>query len=214
MNKIELRNTLPQIFADVDTIQSDVWHNNIEFTKGEIALIQATSGSGKSSLCSFVYGYRDDYQGLILFDDKNIIKLGHKEWQTIRAKHLSIVFQELRLFEDLTVLENIQIKNNLTKFKTNKEIKNMVNELGIGDKIHAKIKETSLGQQQRVALIRSLCQPFDFILLDEPISHLDAENSALATSLLMNEVNSQGAGVIVTSLGHQLELPYTHNYNL
>lgn len=214
MNKIELRNTLPQIFADLDTIKSDVWHNNIEFTKGEIALIQATSGSGKSSLCSFIYGYRNDYQGLILFDDKNVIKLGHKEWQIIREKHLSIVFQDLKLFEDLTVLENIQIKNNLTKFKTNKEIKKMVEELGIGDKLHAKIKETSLGQQQRVALIRSLCQPFDFILLDEPISHLDADNSTLATSMLTKEVTKQGAGVIVTSLGHQLELPYTHNYNL
>lgn len=214
MNKIELRNTLPQIFADLDTIKSDVWHNNIEFTKGEIALIQATSGSGKSSLCSFIYGYRNDYQGLILFDDKNVIKLGHKEWQIIREKHLSIVFQDLKLFEDLTVLENIQIKNNLTKFKTNKEIKKMVEELGIGDKLHAKIKETSLGQQQRVALIRSLCQPFDFILLDEPISHLDVDNSTLATSMLMKEVTKQGAGVIVTSLGHQLELPYTHNYNL
>ena len=214
MNNIKLQNTLPQIFADQDSVESEIWHSEVSFTKGDIALIQATSGSGKSSLCSYIYGYRADYQGLILFDDKNIRSLNNNEWQKVREYQLSIVFQELRLFEDLTVLENIEIKNKITQLKKRKEIIQMLEMLDLGDKINAKVKETSLGQQQRVALIRALCQPFDFILLDEPISHLDAVNSRLATSLLLQEVKRQGAGVIVTSLGHQLELPYTHNYNL
>ena len=64
----------------------------------------------------------------------------------------------------------------------------------------------SFGQQQRVAFIRSLCQPFDFIFLDEPISHLDDENSAIMSQLLMEETEKQGAGVIVTSIGKHLEL--------
>jgi putative ABC transport system ATP-binding protein len=72
----------------------------------------------------------------------------------------------------------------------------------------------SFGQQQRVAFIRSLCQPFDFIFLDEPISHLDDENSAIMSQLLMEETEKQGAGVIVTSIGKHLELPYDETLRL
>ena len=67
----------------------------------------------------------------------------------------------------------------------------------------------SFGQQQRVALIRSLVQPFDFILADEPVSHLDERNSQVLGEILMEESVRQGAGVIVTSIGKHVEIDYT-----
>ena len=70
------------------------------------------------------------------------------------------------------------------------------------------------GQQQRVALLRALCQPFDFIFLDEPVSHLDKENAMIMAEILMSEVERQGAGVVVTSIGSRLDLPYTKTYRL
>lgn len=84
----------------------------------------------------------------------------------------------------------------------------MFETLGIADKINIKVGQLSFGQQQRVALIRALCQPFDFIFLDEPISHLDESNGNIMCELLMKEVQKQGAGVIVTSIGKHLELNY------
>jgi len=66
----------------------------------------------------------------------------------------------------------------------------------------------SFGQQQRVAFIRSLCQPFDFIFLDEPVSHLDDGNGTVMGNLLTEEAGRQGAGVIVTSIGKHLQLHY------
>ena len=75
MNRIHLRQTLPQVFADRDAITSDVWHRDITFHKGKRYLIEAASGTGKSSLCSYVYGYRNDYQGIINFDERNIRSL-------------------------------------------------------------------------------------------------------------------------------------------
>ena len=72
----------------------------------------------------------------------------------------------------------------------------------------------SFGQQQRVAFIRSLCQPFDFIFLDEPISHIDDENSAIMSQLFMDDTEKQGAGVIVSSCGKHLELPYDETLRL
>jgi ABC-type lipoprotein export system ATPase subunit len=72
----------------------------------------------------------------------------------------------------------------------------------------------SFGQQQRVALIRALCPPFDFIFLDEPVSHLDDENGRIIASILAEEAEKQGAGIVVTSIGKHLELDYNRRLKL
>lgn len=208
MNHIHLQQTLPEVFAGRDAIVSQIWHQDIVFGKGKRYLIEAASGTGKSSLCSYIYGYRHDYQGIINFDEKNIRSLSIGEWTDIRKNSLSILFQELRIFPELTALENVLLKNRLTNYKKKKEILNLFEATGIADKINEKAGKLSFGQQQRVAFIRSLCQPFDFIFLDEPVSHLDNENSAIMGSLLMKEAETQGAGVIVTSIGKHLEVEY------
>lgn len=208
MNSIHLRQTLPQVFADRDAVTSDVWHQDLVFSKGKRYLIEAASGTGKSSLCSYIYGYRRDYQGIINFDERNIRSFSVNEWVDMRKHSLSILFQELRIFPELTALENVQLKNRLTNYKKKKEILSLFETLGITDKVNEKAGKLSYGQQQRVAFIRSLCQPFDFIFLDEPISHLDDKNSAVMSRLLVEEAGKQGAGIIVTSIGKHLELNY------
>lgn len=72
----------------------------------------------------------------------------------------------------------------------------------------------SFGQQQRVAMIRALVQPFDFILVDEPISHLDDNNSKIMGDIMMIEAKAQGAGVIVTSIGKHMNLNYNKVFKL
>lgn len=202
------------MFADRDSVTSDVWHSDVIFRKGESYLIEAASGTGKSSLCSYIYGYRDDYQGIINFDETNIKALRVKQWVQFRKHSLSMLFQELRLFPELTALENVQLKNNLTGFKKKKEILALFEALDIADRLQAPAGKLSFGQQQRVAFIRSLCQPFDFILLDEPVSHLDDENGRLMGTLLTEEATRQGAGIIVTSIGKHIELSYQHTLRL
>lgn len=214
MKTITLQQTLPAVFADKDTVVSDVWHQQLELVKGEKVLIEAASGTGKSSLCSFVYGYRNDYQGIICFDGKNIRSMNVSDWVEIRKTSLSMLFQELRLFPELTSWENVQIKNSLTGFKSKKEIKQWFEALGIAEKWDTPLGMLSFGQQQRVAMIRALCQPFDFIFLDEPVSHLDEENGRIMASLLTEEVERQGAGVVVTSIGKHLELDYHKTWKL
>ncbi len=214
MNDIHLQQTLPQVFAGRDTITSQIWHQDIVFRKGKRYLIEAASGTGKSSLCSYIYGYRRDYQGIINFDEQNIRSFSANEWVDIRKHSLSILFQELRIFPELTALENILLKNRLTNYKKKKEILALFEAIGIPDKINERAGKLSFGQQQRVAFIRSLCQPFDFIFLDEPISHLDNENSAIMSSLLMEESEKQGAGIIVTSIGKHPKLEYNETLRL
>ena len=214
MNNINLQQTLPNVFAERESIVSEVWKKNLEFRKGEIYLIEADSGTGKSSLCSYIYGYRNDYQGTFNFDKENIRNFSVSKWVDIRKHSLSMLFQELRLFSELTALENIQLKNSLTGYKSKKEIETLFEAMGIDDKYNSKVGKLSFGQQQRVAFIRSLCQPFDFIFLDEPISHLDETNGQIMGDLLMQDVKKQGAGVIVTSIGKHIELNYNKIFKL
>ena len=214
MDHIHLQHTLPQVFAGRDTVISQVWHQDIVFDEGKRYLIEASSGTGKSSLCSYIYGYRRDYQGIISFDGRNIRSFSVGEWADVRKHSLSILFQELRIFPELTALENVLLKNRLTNHKKKKEILALFEATGIPDKTDERAGKLSFGQQQRVAFIRSLCQPFDFIFLDEPISHLDNDNGAIMSRLLMEEAGKQGAGIIVTSIGKHLELEYDETFRL
>ena len=93
-------------------------------------------------------------------------------------------------------------------FPEKKQILEWFEELGISDKKDVKIGMMSYGQQQRVAMIRTLCQPFDFIFVDEPISHLDDVNGEIMGRIVTEEAHRQGAGVIVTSIGKRLEITY------
>ena len=128
------------------------------------------------------------------------------EWTECRRRMLSLQFQELRLFPELTALENVWLKNRLTGRRSRKEIRHLFETTGLADKAEEKAGRLSFGQQQRVAFIRCLCQPADFILLDEPVSHLDDENASILARLLAEE--AAGAGIIVTSIGRRLPMDY------
>ena len=208
MNKIEFRNVLPEVFAQREDLASEVWRQSVVFEKEKTYLVEADSGQGKSTFCSYVVGYRHDYDGQILFDDRDTKAFRVADWVEIRKIHVSHLFQELRLFPELTALENVEIKNKLTGFKSREQIVAWFEQLGIGDKLDAKIGRMSFGQQQRVAMIRALVQPFDFILADEPISHLDDTNSRIMGDIMMAEAREQGAGVIVTSIGKHIDMHY------
>lgn len=214
MQTITLSNVLPHVFEQRNDLKSEVWKQDVKFEKEKLYLVEAMSGTGKSTLCSYILGYRHDYTGFIHFDHDDVRSLKVNDWVNIRQNSISHLFQELRLFPELTALENVQIKNDLTKFKPLNEIKEWFELLGIADKLDAKVGRMSFGQQQRVAMIRALVQPFDFLLADEPISHLDDTNSAIMAHIMMTEAQKQGAGVIVTSIGKHMDLNYDQTYKL
>lgn len=208
MNSIHFKYVIPQVFASREQQDSEIWQQDVVFEKGRLYLVEADSGKGKSTFCSYIQGYRNDFSGQLLFDDVDVKSLKVSDWVNIRERHISLLFQELRLFPELTAMENVEIKNKLTGFKSRAQIDEWFDMLGIGDKRDAKVGRMSFGQQQRVAMIRALVQPFDFILADEPISHLDDSNSAIMGKILFDEAHMQGAGVIITSIGKHMNLDY------
>lgn len=207
---ILLKNVIPNVFvgSPPEGGPSDVWGQQLMFCRGKSYLIEAASGRGKSSLCAFLYALRFDYQGSIELADANgkRIELRERTICEMRNTSLALMFQEHRLFPELTAVENVMLKNMLTNIYTEHEIRQMLSRTGLQDRLDTPCARLSLGQQQRVAFVRLLAQPADFLLLDEPISHLDEDNSRIMSEMLKEKQEREGAGVIVTSIGNRM--PY------
>ncbi|MCM1319356.1 MAG: ATP-binding cassette domain-containing protein [Muribaculaceae bacterium] len=204
MDKITLLDTLPRVFADEQIPTSEVWHQDITFERGKNYVIEAPSGTGKSSLCAYIYGNRRDYLGHIRFDNQDISNIKPDHWQLLRRETLAYLPQELDLFPELTAMQNIMLKASLTNAVSEAQVADWLQQLGIDSRSHFPVGKMSIGQQQRVAIIRCVCQPFSFLLIDEPVSHLDAENNARAATIIQSAASAQGAGIIATSVGNRI----------
>ncbi len=200
--EISLNNIIADFLEKEKTNNSEVWQQKILFKEGSKTEISAPSGSGKTSLIHFLYGLRKDYNGTILFDKKNIKIIDSAQLADIRAMQLSIVFQDLRLFKDFSVLQNLEIKRTLSPYHKQSLINEMAERLGIVKKLSQNAGTCSYGEQQRIAIIRALQQPFSFIILDEPFSHLDEANSEKSMALIEEEAAKRGAGIILADLQH------------
>ena len=197
---IRLNSVAPDYIPKENWENSQVWKKNITVHKGEHLHIVAPSGSGKTSLVHFIYGLRKDYSGSIYYDNEDLKKLSVESFSMYRQSKMSIIFQDLRLFEKHTVMENIEIKRILNPFHPEEQISVMARRLGIENKLHQQVKTCSYGEQQRIAIIRALMQPFDFLLLDEPYSHLDEDNRKKAMDLIYEECEKRNAAMIFADL--------------
>lgn len=214
MHSISFNQVTPQVFAKVTDLHSEVWKSQVTFERGKKYLVAADSGCGKSTFCSYLQGYRNDYTGQILFDKTDIKSYAIRQWVEVRQRHIAMLFQEMRLFAELTAYENVMIKNRLTSSASAVEVKDWFSRLGLSDKLDVKAGQLSQGQQQRVALLRSLVQPFDFLVADEPISHLDDTNSYEMAHIIREIIDKNGAGLIVTSIGRDLPFDYDKTLKL
>ena len=206
ISDIKLVDTLPAVFSGEPHGKSDVWLTQLELKKGKHYIISAESGTGKSSLCAYIYGSRKDYIGEILFNDTNIKELRIKDWQATRRASLAYLPQDLALFPELSAWDNIILKNDLTGHLPHEKIESLLQRLGIAARRDFPVGKMSIGQQQRVGIIRAISQPFDFIFLDEPVSHLDEQNNRIVASIIEEEAGAQGAAIISTSVGNHLLL--------
>jgi ABC-type lipoprotein export system ATPase subunit len=198
--QIQLQQIVPTFIEEEKISGSQIWNSNVVFNNGEKIQIVAPSGSGKTSLIHFLYGLRKDYNGSILYDNSSIVNFNAEKFATYRQQNISIVFQDLRLFSEQTVLQNLEIKRQLNPFHTESKIAGMAKRLGIENKLHKLCKTCSYGEQQRIAIIRSLQQPFNFLLLDEPFSHLDESNREKAMELMEEEAGLRNAAIILADL--------------
>lgn len=198
--QITLQNLVPEYLEKEKTERSSVWNKQIDINQGEKIQIVAPSGHGKTSLVHFLYGLRKDHSGHILLDKRKISSLDPDEIAEVRKNKMSIIFQDLRLFPEHTAFENIEVKRALHPYHKSSRIEEMGTRLGIGSKLQQQCKKCSYGEQQRIAIIRALQQPFDLLIMDEPFSNLDEVNRKKAMELIDEEAASRNATIILFDL--------------
>ncbi len=197
---IQFSNVIPEPLSSIQHKSGSIWSADFTIKSGEKILLNAASGKGKTTFTHLLMGIRSDYSGDIFFDGKNIESIMLDEWVGIRQNKIAVVYQDLQLFPELTAIENVLIKSQLTQVLTINEIEFMFEQVGLVDKRNQLTGTLSMGQKQRVAIIRGLCQPFEWLILDEPFSHLDSENSSICLEIISVRCKNIKAGIILTSL--------------
>jgi putative ABC transport system ATP-binding protein len=213
---IELKQVVPFVLKDrLLHKTSNVWNTNLTLFPGEYIKIQAPSGTGKTTFINVLYSIRKDYTGSILIDEKSLQNISVNELAIMRQNKLSVVFQNLQLFPNLSAFENIELKRLLSpSYCSTEKIEWMAETLGIKKLLQQKAGTCSFGEQQRIAILRALVQPFKWLLMDEPFSHLDDSNIAKATALIDDECKARNAGLIIADLETDKYFNYSQQYFL
>ncbi len=181
---------------------------------GTRLFIQAPSGTGKTTLIHMLYGLRTDFSGEAFWNKSEIRKLDDEAVGALRQREVSVIFQDMRLFPSLTAWENLEVKRVLTNTITPEQVRTMMAALGIADRAERPALTLSYGEQQRVAIIRALLQPFKWLLMDEPFSHLDQANTARAAALIDEVVRRNGASFLLADLDDNAHFSYTEKLKL
>jgi ABC-type lipoprotein export system ATPase subunit len=214
---IDFQKIIPQPLKEFITSNS-IWNNDFTFNSAGIYQIIAPSGKGKSTLVGILAGTRHDFSGRLVFGGQYSEQYSPLQWSEWRALKCSVLFQDLQLFQNLTALQNLTLTQEINKIhnKNNtqsnhiqsvQKLTEWANLLGVESKLNQPASQLSFGQLQRIAILRALNRPFEWIVLDEPFSHLDESNIQIALDLIKKVAQIQGAGIIITALDQRYELP-------
>ncbi|NVK63873.1 MAG: ATP-binding cassette domain-containing protein [Flavobacteriales bacterium] len=198
---ITLNQIMPEPLASINHGENSIWGNKVVLESGKRILLNASSGKGKTTFTTTTIGLRKDYSGSIMYGDRDIKSFSTDDWTDVRTRQVSVVFQDLQLFPKLSVAENLRLKNSLTDTFTEVELKRMLEQLEIDNKWDQECGLLSMGQQQRVAIVRAMAQPYKWLIMDEPYSHLDIANAERCMNMIHERTIEQNAGFVLTTLG-------------
>lgn len=190
--------------------QSDIWNKNIQLERGSWVKVKAPSGTGKTTLVHIIYKLREDYSGTVYYDNNELKTISANDLSQYRQQKISVIFQDMRLFGNLTARENIELKRVMTTPLYEPEtIDEMAVRLGVAHVLPQLASTCSYGEQQRIAIIRALMQPFEWLMMDEPFSHLDQANTAKAATLIAEECDKRNAGFLLLDLDEDEHFKYS-----
>ena len=178
---------------------------NIEVKLKETLSIVGESGSGKTSLIMLIGGLEKASSGKIFFENNEITNMSEDEISNIRRKNIGIVFQSFYLIPNYTALENVSLTLEINKI-LNAEIKakEILERFGLSERFYNLPSQLSGGEQQRVAIARSIVMKPKLILADEPTGNLDSENSELISKILFDYVSDEKASLIMVTHDNNL----------
>ena len=175
-------------------------YKNMIFENSKSYMLLGASGCGKSTLLNMIAGILAPTTGSVIVDGTDICSLSQKEKDKMRIKRIGYIFQDFKLIEEMTVLDNINILN--VEGINTKRAPELLKQLGIYEKKDSKIKHLSGGQKQRVAIARALVKEPDIILADEPTGNL---NFAIGEQVIC-ELTKASKGKILIAVTHDERL--------
>ena len=171
----------------------------------ETISVVGESGSGKTSLIMLIGGLEKVSSGNIFFRDLEVSKMNEDEISVIRRKNIGIVFQSFYLIPNYTALENVSLSLEINKFdKPTVKAKEILDRFGLSNRFNNFPSQLSGGEQQRVAIARSVAMKPELILADEPTGNLDSENTDKISSLLFNYIKDENASLIMVTHDNNL----------
>ena len=166
----------------------------------ETISIVGESGSGKTSLIMLIGGLEKASSGKIQFKEFEISNLKEDQISEIRRKKIGIVFQSFYLIPNYTALENVSLTLEINKIKNpEQKAKEILDRFGLDQRLNNLPSQLSGGEQQRVAIARSIAMKPQLILADEPTGNLDSENSNLISKILFDYINEEKASLIIVT---------------
>jgi len=188
---------------------------NYEFEKGKTYAIMGKSGTGKTTLLSLMSGLDVPRSGKILYNDINISKINENKY---RSNHIGVIFQSLNLLPHLTALENVELSMDISdiKIKNQKEhALKMLAKVGLNETLaNRRVLRLSGGEQQRVAIARTLSYNPDVILADEPTGNLDAVNEKQVMNIFKDLAKNDNKCVIIVTHSDNISTEVDTVYNL
>ena len=173
---------------------------NFQFEKGKTYAIKGKSGSGKTTLLSLISGLEKKYSGKIYYQDKELSKMNLDDY---RSRNLGIVFQSYNLLPHLTAMENIILSMDISKVKVSDKKKlavSLMEQVGLSSNMKdRRILKLSGGEQQRIAIARSLSYNPEIILADEPTGNLDRETENEILDIFSNLAHTENKCVIIVT---------------
>ena len=171
----------------------------------ETISVVGESGSGKTSLIMLIGGLEKVSSGNIFFRDSDLSKMNEDEISEIRRKNIGIVFQSFYLIPNYTALENVSLSLEINKFDNPKaKAKEILDRFGLSNRFNNFPSQLSGGEQQRVAIARSVAMKPEIILADEPTGNLDSENTHKISNLLFNYIEDENASLIMVTHDNNL----------
>jgi putative ABC transport system ATP-binding protein len=177
---------------------------NFTLQQGDTGLILGESGSGKTTMLHILSGLRAPSSGVVQYDNISLYQIPQAKRDAFRGKNIGLIFQTPAFINSLTVLENLMTPLFLNHQKQDQyKAKHLLEKVGLFHKINQKPYELSIGEQQRISIVRSVIQSPKFIFADEPTSALDDKNARQVMDLLLDISQESKASLLVVTHDHR-----------